>query len=486
MFGSLRTKLIASYAIVIILSLALAGTGFTYLLRLYQTQLRLNELGDLSLPLTYQLRRFEHAGASPAQVGQLLRDQASELNIRLLLVNPRHVIIQDTGGTLVGKRLPAPSNERQRVAGVTIEWGELTPANEAALTFISVQSSADPDDPRRPRDDLVLAVPEQSVTSSWLQLAPGLTAAAIAAMLISIGVALFLARSIAGPLAQVTAASERMAQGDFEQFIPVHGHDEVGQLASSFNTMAREVGQMNRTMRDLLANVSHDLRTPLTSIEGFAQAMIDGTTKTPEEYADAARIIGDEAERMHRLVEDLLYLSKIESGQIEIERKNVNLSALLQVCVRQVQPQATRAGLSVELDAPIAPVILADGHRMQQVFVNLLDNAVKHTPAGGEVRVRAYREAGGALSAGPGWVKRRPAPGWVAVDVHNTGSHIPPQHLGRIFERFYRVDRTRKDGGSGLGLAIVREIVQAHQGRVTVSSDQEAGTTFTVHLPFAA
>jgi signal transduction histidine kinase len=483
-FGSLRSKLIASYALVIVLSLVLAGTGFTYLVRRYQTQRDLYQLGDLSLPLTLELRRFERAGATPADISQILKDRASQLDVRLMLVNQQRQIIYDTGNSLVGQYLP-PAEGRGLRYGFIIEWGALQPRDEQVLTFV-VSSSRDREGVRPPPDNLVLAVPEQSVSTAWLQLAPGLTGAAILAMIISVAVAWLLARSIAGPLAQVTKASEQMAKGDFEQYIPVSGNDEVGQLAASFNTMAREVGQMNRTMRDFLANVSHDLRTPLTSIEGFAQAMLDGTIKTPDEYTDAARIIRDEAERMHRLVEDLLYLSKIESGQIAVERKSLDVSDLLQACIRQVEPQASHAGLSVQLDAPPLPTVMADSHRLQQVFVNLLDNAVKHTPAGGMIQVRAHSEADRVKLAETSRTKGKTAPVWVAVEVHNSGSHIPPEHVNRIFERFYRVDRSRSDDGSGLGLAIVREIVQAHNGRVTVKSDVATGTTFTVYLPAAA
>lgn len=486
MFGSLRTKLIASYALVITLSLLLAGLGSVYLIRSYQTQLRLNQLADQALPLTLQLWRLEHLGASPSEIQQILKEQASDLGLRLLLVDARHRIVADTGGTLVGQFLPSPSNERPRQR-FAMQWGTMRPPNEGPLTFVLVHTGPAIDRPRASNDDLVLAVPEQSVTTAWMQLSPGLIGAAILAMLISTGVAVWLARSISRPLAQVTQASERMARGDFEQFIDAKGSDEVGQLARSFNAMAREVGQMHRTMRDLLANVSHELRTPLTSIEGFSQAMLDGTIKTPEEYRDAARIIGEEAERMHRLVEDLLYLSKIESGQIHLEQKVLDIPELLRTCVRQVQLQASQAGCSVELEAQPVPRVVGDSHRLQQVFVNLLDNAVKHTPSGGRVTVHAYAEPAGQSPSDDGRSgRRKSAPSWIAVEVHNTGSHIPPEHLPRIFDRFYRVDRSRADDGTGLGLAIVREIVQAHDGRVTVKSDATHGTTFTVYLPSAA
>src|SRR6185437_6311679 len=170
MFGSLRSKLIASYLVVIFLSLVIAGSGFTYLVRAYQTQLRLNQLGDLSLPLTFQLRRFDRAGASPLEIDQFLKDQASQLHVRLILVNATQQITHDTGGTLVGQFLPSPSDQRTRSA-ITLEWGTLEPKGEQPLTFVIVESGGDRDGPRPPPDDLVLAVPEQTVSSAWLQLA---------------------------------------------------------------------------------------------------------------------------------------------------------------------------------------------------------------------------------------------------------------------------------------------------------------------------
>ncbi|HLG50585.1 MAG TPA: ATP-binding protein [Chloroflexota bacterium] len=487
MFGSLRSKLIASYAAVIILCLVLAGSGSAYLLRAYQTQLAINRLADLAVPLTITLRRYERANVPRVDVQQVMKDYANQLDLRILLVDAHGQIVSDTNGTLTGQQLPAPAYRRQHL-GIPVFWGSFEPEHEAPLTFVVVGLPMERT-AARPilyDYDLVVAVPEQSVTGAWMELAPGLAAAAVLALIISVAVAALLARSIVRPIAQVIHASERMARGDFEQYITVNGHDEVGQLATSFNTMAREVGRMNRAMRDLLANVSHELRTPLTSIEGFAQAMVDGTIRTPEEYADAARIIGEEAARMHRLVEDLLYLSKIESGQITIEQKRLDVPSLLEACVRQVQPIAARAGLAIELRAGDLPAVLADEHRLQQVFVNLLDNAVKHTPAGGRVQVQAYVDGVALASDSPRHgAAHRAGPPWIAVEVHNTGSFIPPEHLQRIFERFYRVEPWRPDDGSGLGLAIVKEIVQAHRGKVSVKSDPSEGTTFIVYLPAA-
>jgi signal transduction histidine kinase len=494
-FTSLRAKLIASYALVIVLTLTLVASGFAYVLRSYQTTLRLNQLADYAVPLTFAVERSQRLGASADEIDKYLHEQANDLDVRIFLLGPNRTVMLDTDQTLIGRQLPLPTEERARLGG-QMQWGTLDVPDGPALTFIAVTTPP----PRAPSRDaptvappnLVVAVPESSIGSAWLELAPSLFLGAFIALVLSIAVAIVLARSIARPLAQVTAASERMATGDFDQYIDVRGHDEVGLLASSFNTMAREVGQMHRTMRDFLANVSHELRTPLTSIEGYSQAMTDGTITSPDQYRDAALIIGEEAGRMHRLVEDLLYLSRIESGQIDIVRSKLDLTELLRNCVRQVQPQIESAGLAIDVEAAPIPPILADRHRLQQVFVNLLDNAVKHTPKAGSIDVRAYPTRS-TLSREPVDLQGHRSDGnkadgnWVAVDVHNTGSYIPPDHVNRIFERFYQVDqaRSRNGDGHGLGLAIVQQIVQAHHGRVEVSSDPGKGTTFTVYLPAA-
>jgi two-component system, OmpR family, sensor kinase len=499
-FRSLRAKLIASFAVVVVLALLLAGTGFAYLIRNSQADVQVNRLADVVIPLAFQIRLQERAGATPDQIRKSIQDVASDLgdsNARIFLIDSNRKVVFDSEDNLVGQVLPAPAAERQRL-GIPVGRGQFQIPGQPAMAFVVVdarpfrlEGRAPP--PQAPGPSVtdygvVVAVPERQLAAAWVQLAPDLLFAGLVALVVSIVVAFVLARSISRPLAQVTRASERMAQGDFDQYIDVKSRDEVGHLAASFNAMAREVGRMNRTMRDLLANVSHELKTPLTSIEGFSQAMVDGTIRTPEQFQDAGRIIGEEAERMHRLVEDLLYLSKIESGQIDIARTKLSLPDLLQTCVRQIQFQAENAGLSVRVETAPVPEVVADSHRLQQVFVNLLDNAVKHTPPTGSVEVKAYSVATRIGRNGHDGAAGPTSGAWVAVDVHNSGSYIPPDQAERIFERFYQIDRSRagKGDGSGLGLAIAREIVQAHQGRVEVKSDPARGTTFTVYLPAAA
>lgn len=488
MFRSLRSKLVASYALVILLCLLLAGSGFVYFVRDYQRQIKLNQLADLALPLSWQVRLLERAGAPPDQIALFLRDRASELEVRALLVDPTGLVVEDTEGTLRGDRIQIPPavqvRERSDIYASTLHGY----AGNKGFVFIAAATrtlspSSDRFVTRVPFHSVVLAVPEQSLTANWLELAPSLSIAALVSLIVSIGVAILLSRSISGPVVAMTKASEEMAKGNYDQHIQVRGQDELGRLARAFNHMAQQVSVSNRTLRDFLANVSHELRTPLTSVQGFSQAMVDGTLKSPEDYAGAATIINEEAGRMRRLVENLLLLSKIESGQIPMERAALDLRELLRASVRRVTSRAQELGVDVRLEADRTAPMVGDESQLEQLFRNLLDNALQHTPRGGAVTIKLDVSDGARLDAG-GQIhgEARQAEGLIRVSVHNTGSYIPAEDQGRIFERFYQVDksRARNGEGSGLGLAIAREIAHAHGGTISVESDKARGTSFVV------
>ena len=314
-----------------------------------------------------------------------------------------------------------------------------------------------------------MAIPQSQLTSAWLDLIPSLALAGAIALTVSFVVSFFISRSISGPLARITQASMQMARGDYEVNIPIHGQDEVGRLSEAFNAMAKEVSSSHRTMKDLLANVSHELKTPLTSIQGYSQAISEGAVTSDEDFKESSRIINEEANRMRALVDDLLLLSQIESGQVAMQHAHVDLVMLLERMVERFQWSLRDAGIESRLRFGAVPPVHGDERRLEQVFSNLIENAVRHTPAGGLVTITAVTAADGG----------------VRVGVHNTGSVIPPEDLPRVFERFFQVDRARarKGGSSGLGLSIVSEIVEAHGGRVHAESGEGRGTEFVVTLP---
>lgn len=273
-------------------------------------------------------------------------------------------------------------------------------------------------------------------------------------------------RWISHPLDQISHTAGAIAAGDYSQRTAISGPHELRLTASAFNQMVEQVEITQQAQRDFLANVSHDLKTPLTSIQGFAQAIYEGVAEG-QQAQKSAEIIESEALRMNRMVNDLLELARIQSGRLEMMRSTIDIQRILETVGRSLQIKAQQKSVTLHVDIPRLPHIAGDGDRLAQVFTNLTDNAIKHTASHGEVWLRAETNNTG-----------------IQIEVEDTGEGIPAEDISRIFERFYQVDKSRaKRQGTGLGLAISKEIVDAHGGRITVESEVNRGTTFTVWLP---
>ena len=295
--------------------------------------------------------------------------------------------------------------------------------------------------------------------------------AAAVALVTSVLLAWLLSRWVAAPLQRAADAARAVAAGDYDHQIPLAGPSEVHGLAEALNHMIRKVKTSQQSQRDFVANVSHELKTPLTSIQGFAQAILDGTAGDGDSTRHAAHVIYDEADRLRRLVVDLLDLARLDAGQMSFERQPVDIAALVRSVCERLSLRASGKGVALDNAVATLPTIVGDGDRLAQVFTNLLDNAIKHTPGGQHVSVRA--ESSG---------------GWIAVHVEDRGPGIPQDDLPRLFERFFQVDKARSGGegrGAGLGLAISSEIVQAHGGTLTAYNLPAGGSRFSVQLPIA-
>jgi signal transduction histidine kinase len=300
--------------------------------------------------------------------------------------------------------------------------------------------------------------------SVWWQLAlAGLAAATIALVM-----ARFLARGMTQPLRDMAAAARRMEAGDYRVRVETRSRDEVGQLAEAFNRMSAELDGLERLRRDLVANVSHELKTPIAALRAHLENVLDGVERPDPE---TLQVMLGQSERLGRLVDQLLELSRLESGDVPFEREPVDLGSLVEQVLSEID--VARAGLGVALGSRLPanlPPVHADRERIHQVLFNLVDNAVRFTPPGGSVTVSAHR-----------------VDGTVEVRVRDTGVGIPAEHLPHVFERFYRVDpaRSREDGGTGIGLAIARSVIEAHGGRIRAESEPGRGSTFTFDLPVA-
>ncbi|MCL6631274.1 MAG: cell wall metabolism sensor histidine kinase WalK [Alicyclobacillus herbarius] len=245
-----------------------------------------------------------------------------------------------------------------------------------------------------------------------------------------------------------------------------------GQTLRGVVAVLRDISEerrLDRLRKDFLANVSHELRTPLSMMQGYAEALLDEFGDDPEQRRELTGIIHDEALRMKRLVNDLLDLAQLESGQFQMTFKKVNITEVVRRVVRKFQTLAGERGIHLDGQfAPEAVCVRGDEDRLEQVFTNLVDNALRHTDKGGEVRLTVRESAG-----------------YAQIEVRDTGSGIPEEDIPYIWERFYKADkaRTRGRSGTGLGLAITRHIVEAHDGDIVVNSQLGKGTTFTVSIP---
>ena len=301
------------------------------------------------------------------------------------------------------------------------------------------------------------AMYDQSVTAV-------VVAAVLVAGLASIGLAIVMARMLARPLREVGAAARRIADGDYAARVPREGPEEIVSLADSFNQMATSLEEQERMRRDFIANAAHELRTPLTNLQGYLEALRDGVIVADRSTYES---LWDEAERLVRLSRSLDSLAEGDAATSPPQLQSIDLAAAVRTAVELAQPALERAGLRLSVSMPASLPARANPDHLAQVLANLLSNAVRYAPAGGMVAVRAERR-----------------PGDLLVSVANSGEAIPPDDLERVFERFYRVEKSRDQarGGAGIGLAIVKQLVEAGGGRVGAESTATQ-TSFWFSLP---
>lgn len=374
-------------------------------------------------------------------------DSWASLGLRLLVADAQGVVVADTEFELVATAL-APA---ELAAGIPLTVGTLPVGTLLAVSAAATTPS--------PATDFLRELNRSTWVSS--SIAGGLA--------LLLGLLLF--RQIVSPVRAVTRAAHRIAAGDLEQRVPVSTTDEVGQLARSFNRMADALVADRQLRRNMIADIAHELRTPLSVMQANLEAMVDGVV--PVDSQEIASL-HDETLLLSRLVSDLRLLSLAEAGQLKLELAATELGELVHRVVDplRVQAESGEIDLAVAI-APVTPIALIDADRIAQVLGNLVHNALRYTPAGGRIKVRVapYGEDGAAPGA--------------LVEVVDTGSGIPESELPFVFDRFYRADksRNRASGGSGMGLAIARQLVEAHGGRIWVQSQEGKGTTFAFVLP---
>ena len=293
--------------------------------------------------------------------------------------------------------------------------------------------------------------------------------------MVAIVVSWLISRRVVAPVRAMMAASQLIAGGDYGGRVQVPGDlaqgdlDELGELAVNFNQMATRLEQIETMRRQLIGDVAHELRTPLTAIKGTMEALIDNVLPADAEtYQQVYR----EADRLQRMVNDLQELSQVEAGAYSLNRQPLSVASLVTALTNRLGRQYEEKGVVLQADVPLdLPPVLGDEDRLGQVLLNLVGNALQYTTAGGTVEISARRQAGE-----------------IQIAVHDTGLGLATEDLPRIFDRFYRADksRARAGGGSGIGLTIARHLVEAHGGKLlATSSGLGRGSTFTFSLPIA-
>lgn len=277
----------------------------------------------------------------------------------------------------------------------------------------------------------------------------------------------FLAVRITRDLARLSAAAAQVADGTFTGKLPIRRRDEVGELAHSFQRMAEQLREIDRSKEEFFAQISHEFRTPLTAMREATSLMRDRVPgPLVEKQERLLEIIGASCERLLRLVNQILELSRVRARLQTLERRRLRLDAVMESALQELRPQAEARRLDLRTSADAGVAVEGDEEKLTEVFVNLVGNAIKHTPAGGHVQVRLARRENG-----------------VEIEVGDSGPGIPEQDLPHVFDRFWQAEGVKD--GSGLGLAIVKSIVEAHGGRVWAGSNPGAGARFTVRLPEA-
>lgn len=485
---SLRARLFGTYLILLLVMLVLLSV-MSVLFASAQTvppALSWSQLEVLLPTLAGDMRQLTLSqitrDGDAANVEQMLDNFAQTNNTRTLLLfqqNGQWEVQHDSAGVYAGGMVvpfelqPFTSSRLQPEADTEVIFGSFANPDDREWLFAGYSRRI----PRtlggrlpeafavlvaEPRStESLQAALSQFGTSTLRPLIPaGLLGGAVAFAL-----AIFMSRYITRPLRQLTLAAGDIAQGKLGGEVAVSGPLEIQAVANAFNRMTAEVHASQRSQREFLASVSHDLKTPLTSIQGYSQAIIDGAAKNPQ---NAARIIHEEATRLNRMVSELTDLARLQAGRLSMNMTAIDMGELVAAIGQRLSLVAAKKDIELHVDASPMPHIAGDGDRLVQVVTNLVSNAIKYTPKGGEV-----------------WVGVQMLNKGVQLTVKDTGIGIPAKDLPHIFEHFYQVDKARgPQRGTGLGLAITREIVLAHGGTIDIhSAGKNQGTTVMVWLP---
>ncbi len=403
-------------------------------------------------PLLYHSEQLARILASDPKAIEVAPLMGQMVGGEVLILDPSGVPIAFPGGS--DKVLP-DEIVRAVLSGQAVAK-QVSLENEGLFIVTAVPISV-------PGGAVALLAPAEPMQRSLTAARRYLWLAGIVTLLAGTALSFMLARSLIRPVVAIKKATELIAQGDFSARVTVEPTDEIGELAAAVNQMTAQLKSYDHRRREFLANVAHEIRTPLSYIRGYAQALAEGLVTNEEERTLYLQVVHEESVRLGRLVNDLMDLAEMDEGRLSLDLTELDVALPIDQAVSTIRPLAQEREITLKVNIPEKrPLLRADGERIQQVFVNLLDNGLRHTPIGGTITI------------------------WVSIEedtmtcrVTDTGPGIPEEELPMIFERFHKY----RSSGRGLGLAIARSIVRAHGGEIGAESEPGKGTTIWVRLP---
>jgi len=441
---SFRTKLLLSFAVVIVLVTVLGYVLIDSAIDRAFSDFSVRTFRDRDVVLVRFLADFHERTGSWEGLARLF-ELAPEAP-PIVLADADGVIVVAPDARFIGRRLPA----RDLNQGLEVRLND-----EVIGTIVPPSIGLW----KNPVEERFLGTVSRSL---WIA---GILVSAVGILL-----AFGLLRQMVGPLKQLTEASQQVAHGNLKRRVSVKSRDEFGRLADSFNEMASSLEKAEKAKRQMIADVSHELRTPLTVLRTALEGLRDGLVEpTPENFA----VLHNKTLLVSRLVDDLHQLALADAGQLSVQKSECDLSRLFAHIQATVGVQLEDSGIRFFVEIPNdLPKAEADSQRIEQVILNLLSNATRHTPTGGTIRVVAQPTEGPSIQ----------------VSVCNTGSGLSNEDLAHVFDRFYRAEpsRSREEGGAGLGLAIAKALIEAHGGRIWAENAPEGGACFHFTLPRSA
>lgn len=460
------TKLVGSYILIVVISLVVIGISLSFMFNTYLFEQKERELVIKGQDLAQVIKPLLVKKEDPHDFVNLANRLDSNLGTEVWVVDNKGAVIATAANHVhsEGHYLEVSELKEMQAGTISVRKGQSQYFHEPVIRVIIPIIQVE-----RVIGAIILYSPIHGISKALANLTQMVLTAGIISLAIAFIIGIILSRRLSRPILAINEASIAIAIGKKHVIVPTNtGIEEINQLGKNFNDMSSKVEANEERMREFVADVSHELRSPLTSIKGFVEALIDNKGKTPEAQKRFLTIINDETDRLSQLVIDLLVLSKSEEV-VRLKLENIELCGFIEEVLIAFHTRAEENSLKIEVISKGNPIFLnIDENYLKQIIVNLVDNALKYSPPGGNISI-ALEESEEMIS----------------ISINDSGSGISERDLPYIWDRFYRVDkaRSRETGGTGLGLAIVKQLTEKSGGQVEVESVQGKGSIFSIRFP---